>query len=154
MHQTFTCTYDVQTWRKILPSSNGSNIFFPCSLENSNGKKPELLNSLKKKRKERKEGRKETDRSFKCCIQSIMVFFHIQRLFSDKIQSWKRLAQSNASEFGCTKHSSLVVRSFQSTAFMRLEILVHWREVRSDSLLAWFLWKKMSWSWTPVYLLT
>jgi hypothetical protein len=56
-------------------------------LENSNGKKPELLNSLKKKRKERKEGRKETDRSFKCCIQSIMVFFHIQRLFSDKIQS-------------------------------------------------------------------
>jgi hypothetical protein len=43
-------------------------------LENSNGKKTELLNSLKKK--ERKEGRKETDRSFKCCIQSIMVFFH------------------------------------------------------------------------------
>jgi hypothetical protein len=61
-------------------------------LENSNGKKPELLNSLKKKkgkeRKEgRKEGRKETHRSFKYCIQSIMVFFHIQRLFSDKIQS-------------------------------------------------------------------
>jgi len=67
------------------PSSNGSNIFFQCSLENSNGKKPELLNSLKKK--ERKEGRKETDRSFKCCIQSIMVFFHIQILFSAKIQS-------------------------------------------------------------------
>jgi hypothetical protein len=28
-------------------------------LENSNGKKTELLNSLKKKRKERKEGRKQ-----------------------------------------------------------------------------------------------
>jgi hypothetical protein len=41
-------------------------------LENSNGKKTELLNSLKKK--ERKEGRKETDRSFKCCIQSNGIF--------------------------------------------------------------------------------